>query len=447
MSEPTPGTIVAGKYKIKKRLGRGGFGAVYEAEHVEIGRRVALKTIDRTHSANVEQVTRFRREARAAGSVESEHIVHVFDIGEDPDVGLYMVMELLAGEDLSTKLDRVGRLSVEHAVDFAHQAARGLGKAHAAGVIHRDLKPANIFLTSREEATRATVKVVDFGVSKLAPNARVAGDDEAITRAGVTMGTPQYMAPEQVRGGVIDHRVDVWALGAVLYEMLAGTAAYPLLETYEQTFMSIAMGRPKPLAELAPWVPAPLVDVVERAMQHELSARFHDCEAFADALVTAMPSVFPDSARRRRPKLEPPPPPPSSPRENSAISVAVPLSPSMRKRRRRLRIVAFSALAVASAIALIAIGSRLRPPTPSESNVAAPPQATGTPLPTVTPSTTTKPSVTVVMAKVSASTPNPSAQPSAPTTALKTAPIVAVPKQLPPPEPTQFGAAGVSSSY
>jgi serine/threonine-protein kinase len=295
VSDPI-GRLVAGKYRVRKKLGKGGFGAVYEAEHVEIEKRVAIKTIDKAHAAVPERVARFKREARIAGSVESEHIVHVFDTGEDDELGLYMVMELLHGEDLASRLVRRGKLPPEEAVRIAWQAARGLAKAHAAGVVHRDLKPANIYLCAKDDRrgdSDVLVKVVDFGVSKLL------GDKEQITRAGMTMGTPQYMAPEQVRGGNIDARADVWALGAVLYEMLAGRPAYPLLESYEMTFMSIATSRPRPLALVAPDVPAPLVAVVERALSHDAHRRYADARLLATALVEALPHVFPDALRRQ----------------------------------------------------------------------------------------------------------------------------------------------------
>jgi serine/threonine protein kinase len=441
--DPPPGTRVAGKYEIKRRLGRGGFGAVYEAVHVEIGRRVAIKTIDLAHAGSIERVTRFRREARAAGQIESPHIVHVFDIGEDPELGLYMVMELLTGEDLASKLERVGKLPVAHAVAFAHQAAIGLAKAHAAGVVHRDLKPANMFLVTREEQTQATVKIVDFGVSKLAADARSPGDGEAITRAGITMGTPQYMSPEQVRGGDVDKRTDVWALGAVLYEMLAGKPAYPLLESYERTFISIALGKPPPLAKVAPWVPPGIIAAVEDAMEHDLDLRCPDCDLFADALVDAMPEAFPESSRRRRsttprkkrPRAEPP----------AADEAPIPLVHVVPRRRQKMQMI------VLGSIAMLVVGISIaillnKPP-------QAPPNAASAEA-----RTSTRPSQGVsVSASVSGSgsagvTANASASASDVASGNAQPPPVAGAKSGIPvvhvaPPPTQFGAAGVSSNY
>ena len=174
---------------------------------------------------------RFRQEARAASLVESHHIVQVFDVGADDKLGLYLVMEYLTGEDLAAMLAREKRLSLDTAVRIAVQVARGLSKAHGAGVVHRDLKPANIFLAEREDDD-PLVKILDFGISKVIDASR-AESKLKLTRAGTVVGTPQYMSPEQAQGFSVDERTDVWALGLVLYEMLAGRPAYPELPTYE----------------------------------------------------------------------------------------------------------------------------------------------------------------------------------------------------------------------
>jgi len=160
------GATIAGKYRLRRRIGIGGMGTVYEAEHVELGKRVAIKIIDADGAMSAELVLRFKREARTASAVESENIVQVFDVGFDPEAGLFMVMEYLVGEDLEHRLRREGKLDVATAVHVAHQTARALAKAHASRVVHRDLKPANIFLTSTEDGA-LRVKVLDFGISKI----------------------------------------------------------------------------------------------------------------------------------------------------------------------------------------------------------------------------------------------------------------------------------------
>ena len=162
------GTTIAGKYKLRRLIGVGGMGSVYEGQHIDLGKKVAVKIIDAGNDMSAELATRFKREARAASAVESENIVQVFDVGRDPQVGLYMVMELLHGEDLEMRLRKQPgrRLDPLEVAQMGHQVSRALVKAHAARVIHRDLKPANIFLTERDDGS-LRVKILDFGISKL----------------------------------------------------------------------------------------------------------------------------------------------------------------------------------------------------------------------------------------------------------------------------------------
>jgi serine/threonine-protein kinase len=283
------GALVAGKYRNNRRNGAGGMGAVYEGEHAEIGKRVAIKVIERAHVESDELAQRFRREARAASAVESEHIVQVFDVGRDDGVGLYMVMELLSGEDLATCAEKAGgRLPVSDAVAIALQAARGLAKAHAAGVVHRDLKPANLFLTTREDGTLC-VKILDFGISKLA---RAGADGrptttQNLTRDGAVMGTPLYMSPEQSQGLAVDARSDLWSLGALVYEILAGRRPYEDRDTYEQMIIQIATQKPRPLRSVAPWVSEAIAHVVEATLVHDVAARTQTAAQFAAELAAA----------------------------------------------------------------------------------------------------------------------------------------------------------------
>jgi tRNA A-37 threonylcarbamoyl transferase component Bud32 len=280
------GTTIAGKYLVKRRIGSGGMGAVYEGEHVEIGKRVAIKVIEHEHARSAELAARFRREARAASAVESEHIVQVFDVGQDDAVGLYMVMELLAGEDLSSRLEKGGgKIPVDEAVTIATQAARALGKAHAAGVVHRDLKPANLFLTTREDGS-VSVKILDFGISKLVRPEHDA-KSSTLTREGSVMGTPMYMSPEQAQGLRLDARSDVWSLASVLYEALAGRTAYDARDTYEQMIVQIVTQKPRSIESIAPWVPAAIARVIESALTHDVATRMPDASSFAKQLAEA----------------------------------------------------------------------------------------------------------------------------------------------------------------
>jgi serine/threonine protein kinase len=287
MEERVVGATVAGKYRIRRILGAGSMGVVCEAEHVEIGKRLAIKIIDASLVGMSDIAMRFRQEARAASLVESQHIVQVFDVGQDDKLGLYLVMELLTGEDLAAVLARDRRLATDTAVRVAMQVARGLAKAHEAGVVHRDLKPANIFLSQREDDD-PLVKILDFGISKVIDASR-AESKLKLTRAGTVVGTPQYMSPEQAQGFTVDERTDVWALGLVLYEMLAGRPAYPELPTYEAFIINLVSHPPDRLADVAPWVRAPLADVVHAALEHDLARRIPTCVELAKRLLEAHP--------------------------------------------------------------------------------------------------------------------------------------------------------------
>ena len=287
LEERLSGAIVAGKYRVRRVVGSGSMGVVCEAEHLEIGKRLAIKLIDASLAGMKDIAQRFRQEARAASLVESQHIVQVFDVGADDKLGLYLVMEFLTGEDVAKLLSHRKRLPPDEAVRIAVQVARGLAKAHEAGVVHRDLKPANIFLCDREH-DEPLVKILDFGISKVIDASR-AESKLKLTRAGTVVGTPQYMSPEQAQGFSVDERTDVWALGLVLYEMLAGRPAYPELATYEQFIIFLVQNPPDPLRLVAPWVPAPLAQVVHQCIEHDLKSRIPNCLDLARRLLEAHP--------------------------------------------------------------------------------------------------------------------------------------------------------------
>jgi eukaryotic-like serine/threonine-protein kinase len=308
-TERIVGATVAAKYRIRRIIGRGSMGVVCEAEHLEIGKRVAIKLIETTLTGMKDVAARFRREARATSLVESHHIVHVFDVGSDETLGLYLVMEYLTGEDLAQVLAREKRLAPARAVQIALQVARGLAKAHAAGVVHRDLKPANIFLCSRED-DEPWVKILDFGISKVVDSsARIGlGSGLKLTRDGTVVGTPQYMSPEQAQGYAVDERTDLWALGLVLYEMLAGRPAYPELPTYEQFIIHLVSQPPEPLRGCAPWVSEELASVVHAAAEHDLGKRIQTCAELAKRLNELQAPNAPDGLEAADPPGQPAPP-------------------------------------------------------------------------------------------------------------------------------------------
>jgi eukaryotic-like serine/threonine-protein kinase len=297
------GLAVGGKYEVRRVLGVGGMGVVCEAVHIDLGKKVAIKLIDKTMKESELIVARFRREARALGQIQSEHIVDVFDVGADARVGLYMVMEYLPGEDLQSRLEKDKRLDLTTSVMIAHQMARGLEKAHAAGVIHRDLKPANVFLTTRDNGS-LLVKLLDFGVSKVLNEVGGA----RITGSGAPIGTPLYMSPEQAEGkDDTDGRADIWSLGAVLYEALAGTPPFPDRGSYHGTIVGILTSRPKLLHDAAPWVPPELAKVVDAMLVHDRSARIKDAASVTKRLLEAYPQVLPDGTGRHTALIVPTP--------------------------------------------------------------------------------------------------------------------------------------------
>ncbi len=285
------GVAIGGKYEIRRVIGAGGMGVVCEATHVDIGKRVALKLIDKSMKESELIVERFKREARAAGRIDSDNIVDVFDVGADKRVGLYMVMEYLTGEDLQSRLERETKIDTKLGVMIMHQTARALARAHAAGVIHRDLKPANVFLTTRDNG-ELLVKLLDFGVSKLIGEA---SGSARITGTGTPIGTPLYMAPEQAEGkDDVDGRADIWSLGAMMYESLSGLLPFADRGTYQSTLVGILTSRPQLLHDAAPWVPRPLASVIDAMLVHDREARIPDAHTVSQRLVEAFPQVLPD---------------------------------------------------------------------------------------------------------------------------------------------------------
>ncbi|KYF88614.1 hypothetical protein BE20_22515 [Sorangium cellulosum] len=216
-------TTLNGRYTLGRLIGKGGMGAVYEADDVALQRRVAVKVLSPELARGRSALGRFEREARAASAIRTEHIVRVLDADVDRATGSpFLVMELLRGEDLAHLLDRLGPLPPRLALRIVAQACVGLERAHEAGVVHRDIKPANLFLARREGGGGLVVKLLDFGVAKIRPAHDPRRDTTGLTWSGHVLGTPRYMSP-QARGiKDIDHRTDLWSLGVVLYRALAG---------------------------------------------------------------------------------------------------------------------------------------------------------------------------------------------------------------------------------
>jgi serine/threonine-protein kinase len=274
------GELLGERYELVRLLGAGGMGAVYEARHRLIGRRFAVKLLHPEYAQQPSMLTRFQREARAAGSLENDHIAAVTDFGFAADGAPYLVMEHLEGEDLSALLEHTGPLPVARAVSFVIQACRGLAAAHANDIVHRDLKPANLFLTRRGDGSDL-VKVLDFGIAKLLDADETGA---SITGTGKLLGTACYMPPEQAKGeSDLDHRIDIYALGAILYELLAATKAHPGTN-YNAVLFHILTQKPDPLGLRRADLPLGLEAVIERAMAYDRADRHENVAALMAAL-------------------------------------------------------------------------------------------------------------------------------------------------------------------
>jgi tRNA A-37 threonylcarbamoyl transferase component Bud32 len=291
--DPLLGLVIDERYRVVRRIGEGGMGIVYEVEHVVIEKRLALKVLRDDYSSRPEVVARFRQEAKSASRIGNEHIVDISDFGETPSGASYFVMELLDGEDLANVLTREGTLPLSRAADILTQCARALAAAHAKGIVHRDMKPENVFLTKRDSRPDF-VKIVDFGIAKMSDIETEGQPGRKLTKTGMIFGTPEYMSPEQAAGKPLDHRVDIYALGVIFFELLTGRVPFS-----GDTFMGVLTQHmfeaPPSLAQANPSVAVPdSVEVFVRcALAKDASERFQTCEEFVGALEKAVRGVSP----------------------------------------------------------------------------------------------------------------------------------------------------------
>jgi len=276
---PSPGDILAGKYRVERVIGEGGMGVVVAATHLQLDQLVALKFTTIESGAAAE---RFLREAKSAVRLKSEHVAKVTDVGTLETGTPYMVMEYLEGQDLSEVLRVTGPLLVADAVGYVVQACEAVAEAHALGIVHRDLKPHNLFLTTSVSGL-PKVKVLDFGISK------TMGTELTLTRTAEIVGTPMYMSPEQLRSARdVDLRADIWALGVILYELL--TARLPFeAENLPQLCTMVATETPKAPRAHRPDLPRALSDAVLRCLERAPEARFADAAELVSALVPFAP--------------------------------------------------------------------------------------------------------------------------------------------------------------
>lgn len=281
------GATLNGTYTVERLLGEGGMGRVYLARHSRIAqKRVAIKVLHTEFSGNQQVLARFKREAEAAAAISHPNVVSVLDVDVTKQGMPYLVCEYLEGVDLSDHLREVKRLDVPDALSIARQLCRGLAAAHARGVIHRDLKPPNIFLVgdfSKGAPPKLFAKIVDFGLSRFH-----GGEQQNLTKTGVIMGTPSYMAPEQARGKPVDERVDIYGLGTILYTVLTGRPPYDE-ESAPATILALLNSEPPRPRSLVPTIPPHIEVVIERAMAKNAADRYPNMAAF-EAALDALPS-------------------------------------------------------------------------------------------------------------------------------------------------------------
>lgn len=276
-----PGDVVGDRYRVVRRIGIGGMGAVYEARHVETQRAVAIKVLLPHLTEDERLAFRFGQEARISASIGHRGIVEVYDLGIDERRGeMFIVMELLEGIELESRLEREGALPVDEVIRIGVELADAVAAAHEHGFVHRDLKPQNVFLANTDQGLEI-IKVLDFGLAKLLDGQ---GDDTCLTRTGEFFGTPLFMSPEQLRNAKdIDGRTDVYSIGVILYQALTGVHPFDAVNL-TMLILKVATTSPKPLGELRPEIPHEVSQVVERAMSKERDQRFQSAAELRDAL-------------------------------------------------------------------------------------------------------------------------------------------------------------------
>ena len=367
-SLPNVGDTLGGKYRIIGRIGEGGMGVVFEAVHVRIQQRVAIKMLSPDVVDVPDVVSRFDREARAAGKLRNDNTVRVLDV--DTANGLpFMVMELLDGIDLGQLLEKNGALPIATAVDYVLQACAAMTEAHAAGVVHRDLKPSNLFLT-----TSGKIKVLDFGISKLENDGEV-----RVTATQTVVGTPLYMSPEQVRSAKrVDARTDIWSLGIILYELVAGRT--PFEGSMTAAAAAICIDAPPPLSQFRAEVPADLERAILTALDKDPTKRYASAQSLADAIApfgSAGASSAPSSTPMLARELSSARTLPSRPAEMATAPGWTTRSTTAARSRSRTIAIAGGGVALATAALVVVLATR---PPRTEAHVApsAPAASTST---------------------------------------------------------------------
>jgi len=280
------GSVIGERYHVLKKLGEGGMGQVYLAEHVKMGRQSAVKVLHPSMVHNADALGRFNREAANASRIDHPNVAGIYDFGETPEGLVYLAMQYVDGETLSAILQANGALAPSRAAGLTRQIAEGLHAAHALGIVHRDLKPDNI-MVSRDADGLECVKVVDFGIAKAS-----GGTSQKVTRTGSVMGTPEYMSPEQLAGEAVDARSDLYSLALVAFTMLTGDLPFPA-ETTQTAMVMRLTEEPRSLAQMKPGIvwPSDVQAVMSKALDRSSNRRYANTREFARALHAAIETM------------------------------------------------------------------------------------------------------------------------------------------------------------
>ncbi len=280
------GSVVADRYHVMKKLGEGGMGTVYLAEHVKMGRKSALKVMNPGMNSDPDAIARFNREAANASRLSHPNICGIYDFGETPDGLIYLAMEFIEGKPLTDLIEEGNGLAPARAARIVHQTADALQVAHDAGIVHRDLKPDNIMVARNRDGSDL-VKVVDFGIAKASSS-----DAQKVTKTGLVVGTPEYMSPEQLAGDKLDGRSDIYSLALVAFNALTGTLPFPS-ETAQEAMIMRLTDRPRTLAEMRPDVswPDTVQAVLDRGLARDAGERFQSAATFGRDFAAALESM------------------------------------------------------------------------------------------------------------------------------------------------------------
>ncbi len=288
------GSIIAERYHVMKKLGEGGMGQVYLAEHVKMGRKSAVKVMNPGMVNDADAISRFNREAANASRINHPNVAGIYDFGETADGLIYLAMEFIEGESLTSIIEREGALKPDRAARIIKQTGDGLAVAHDMGIVHRDLKPDNIMIAKGRQGTDL-VKVVDFGIAKAA-----GAENQKVTKTGLVVGTPEYMSPEQLAGDKLDHRSDIYSLGLVAFNVMTGTLPFQAESAQESMIMRLT-DDPATLQQVKPdinWSPE-VQRVIRKALERRREDRYESAATFGSELAEAvdqMPTRIPTGA-------------------------------------------------------------------------------------------------------------------------------------------------------